>query len=66
MCTLHQNFLDVRSAAGTANDASERVAVEYSLLGDATQCSGEIRNQLSHGRINDMTGRDHGSAASTA
>ena len=32
MRSLHQNLLDIGSAAGAADDACERVAVEFSLL----------------------------------
>src|ERR1019366_8788235 len=66
MRALHQNFFDIGSAAGAADDARERVAVEFSFLGDAAQGSGQIGNQLCDSRVNNVTGGDHRGASPAA
>ena len=66
MRSLHQNLFDIGRAAGSADHARERVAVEFSFLRDAAQCRGQVGNQLRHHRVNDVTGGDHRGASSAA
>src|SRR5208282_2664039 len=56
----------IGSAAGTADDACERVMLEHLFLRDAAQGGCQIWNQLRDLRENDVAGRDHRCASPAA
>ena len=67
MRALHQNLLNISSAARPADDASEGVAIKDSFRCETrAKSSCKIGNQLRRRRINDVTGSDHRSAPSAA